>query len=78
MTHQGLWRFGGVRASPHNAPAVTLPSDWAGWAHSPALGAAWLGVQGLPQTMTAVRTKLLAKLPSPTLPPRGGRLAGAA
>ncbi len=52
--------------------------DRADAAAAAALGAAWLGVQGLPQSMTAVRTKLLAKLPAPTLPPRGGRLAGAA
>ena len=43
-----------------------------------ALGAAWVGVDGLPQGMTVVRTKLIAKLPSPTLPPRAIRPAGAA
>ncbi len=42
--------------------------DRADAAHAAALGAAWIGVGGLPQTETAVRKKLLAKLPEPTLP----------
>ena len=52
--------------------------DRADTAHAAALGAALLGVDGLPQTMTAVRKKLLAKLPAPTLPPRMPAPAGAA
>ncbi|BBX87892.1 crossover junction endodeoxyribonuclease RuvC [Mycolicibacterium aubagnense] len=35
-----------------------------------ALGAAWLGVPGLPISKTVARIKVLSKLPEPTLPPR--------
>lgn len=35
-----------------------------------ALGAAWLGVSGLPISKTVARIKVLSKLPEPTLPPR--------
>ncbi|MFA5707544.1 hypothetical protein [Mycolicibacterium sp.] len=43
-----------------------------------ALGATWLGVPGLPLSKTAVRTKLLARLPTPTLPPRTAGILPAA
>ena len=52
--------------------------DRADAAHAAALGAAWLGVDGLPQSITVVRTKLLSKLPAPTLPARVAATAGAA
>jgi len=44
-----------------------------------ALGAAYVGVAGLPQSMTAVRAKPLSRLPAPTLPVvRVAHAAGAA
>jgi crossover junction endodeoxyribonuclease RuvC len=49
--------------------------DRADAAFAAALGAAWLGVEGLPLSETVVRRKLLAKLPQPTLPPRVRRTA---
>lgn len=55
-----------------NAALGRNVEDRADAAHAAALGAAWVGVEGLPQGITAVRKKLLAKLPSPTLPPRSG------
>jgi Holliday junction resolvasome RuvABC endonuclease subunit len=61
-----------------DAPMGRNIEDRADAAHAAALGAAWIGVTGLPQGITAVRAKLLAKLPEPTLPPRAERSAGAA
>lgn len=58
-----------------DAPMGRNIEDRADAAHAAALGAAWVGVQGLPQSITAVRAKLLAKLPTPTLPPRTQRPA---
>ena len=60
--------------------AVTGPNleDRADAANAAALGAAWLGVEGLPHGITAVRKKLLSKLPEPTLPARTGPAAVAA
>lgn len=52
--------------------------DRADAALAASLGAAWVGVQGLPQSITAVRAKLLAKLPAPTFPVQAERAAGAA
>jgi crossover junction endodeoxyribonuclease RuvC len=53
--------------------------DRADAAFAAALGAAYVGVAGLPQSMTVVRQKLLAKLPAPTLPVvRVAHAAGAA
>lgn len=61
-----------------DAPMGRNVEDRADAAHAAALGAAWIGVRGLPQSMTSVRQKLLAKLPPPTLPARAVRPAGAA
>jgi hypothetical protein len=58
-----------------DAPMGRNIEDRADAAHAAALGAAYLGVQGLPQSLTAVRQKLIDKLPSPTLPPRMQRPA---
>lgn len=55
-----------------DAPLGRNVEDRADAAHSAALGAAWVGVEGLPQSLTVVRQKLIAKLPPPTLPPRAG------
>jgi len=56
-----------------DAPLGRNVEDRADAAHAAALGSAWIGVQGLPQGMTVVRQKLLARLPSPTLRPRAAR-----
>ena len=56
-----------------DAPMGRNVEDRADAAHAAALGSAWVGVEGLPQGMTVVRQKLLAKLPTPTLPPRAIR-----
>lgn len=50
-----------------DAPLGRSVEDRADAAHAAALGAAWVGVEGLPQSMTVVRQKLIAKLPAPTL-----------
>jgi crossover junction endodeoxyribonuclease RuvC len=53
--------------------------DRADAAFAAALGAAYVGVVGLPQSMTVVRQKLLSKLRAPTIPVvRAERAAGAA
>ena len=56
-----------------DAPMGRNVEDRADAAHAAALGSAWVGVEGLPQGMTVVRQKLLAKLPAPTLRPRARR-----
>lgn len=56
-----------ARAWP-TAPMGRNVEDRADAAAAAALGAAYVGVAGLPQSMTAVRAKLLSKLPAPTLP----------
>ena len=58
-----------------DAPVGRNIEDRADAAHAAALGAAYLGVQGLPQSLTVVRQKLISKLPTPTLPPRTHRPA---
>lgn len=60
------------------APLGRNVEDRADAAQAAALGAGWLGVEGLPHAITVVRKKLLAKLPNPTIPPRVERTAGAA
>ena len=61
-----------ARAWPAAATGSNI-EDRADAANAAALGAAWLGVQGLPHTITAVRKKLLGKLPEPTVPVRALR-----
>ena len=61
-----------AKAWPNAATGRNI-EDRADAAHAAALGAAWIGVQGLPQGITLVRKKLLAKLPQPTLPVRAQR-----
>lgn len=56
-----------------DAPMGRSVEDRADAAHAAALGAAWLGVTGIPQSMTVVRAKLVSKLPAPTLPARAAR-----
>jgi len=53
-----------------DAPLGRNVEDRADAALAAALGAAWVGVEGLPQSETAVRKKLIAKLPVPTVPAR--------
>lgn len=53
-----------------NAPMGRNVEDRADAAHAAALGAMWLGVEELPYGLTAVRKKLISRLPSPTLSPR--------
>lgn len=58
-----------------DAPMGRNVEDRADAAAAAALGAAYVGVVGLPQSMTVARQKLIAKLPTPTLPPRFRRPA---
>jgi crossover junction endodeoxyribonuclease RuvC len=58
-----------------DAPMGRNVEDRADAAAAAALGAAYVGVSGLPQSMTVARQKLIAKLPTPTLPPRFRRPA---
>ena len=60
-----------------DAPLGRNVEDRADAAHAAALGAAWVGVEGLPQSETTVRKKLIAKLPVPTVPARSLCVRGA-